>query len=273
MQYSEDGYRQFASPPATRGVRYSWIGEAWGIYRRGFLPWLVLYLIAGAPVLLAGLGVALGVHYSENSDSDSSSPSSTAFDVSMFILVGGLFLSLLFLVFTISCCSSGIGLRQTRGEVVRPGEIFQGMTHWIAQSVFSLMFLASLAAGIFGCGLGIFTACGLLMPASGLVSLGESGGRAFSRSVAAMKGDWAGASVFCFVFALISAAGTALTLGAGILVFVPMMYIISGLAYRDCIDTPGQGPKVIDLSELQASGVWPPPLYPEAYPGTSGQGQ
>jgi len=288
MQYSDYEYQPFAPRPDNRIVKFGWIGEAWDIYRQGFFPWLALNLMFATPVLLTLLGIGLAIRAFSNQDSNSGSDSASssssdpgiAGDISMALFFGGMLLAVLVLGLIVSSCSSGIALRQVRGESVRPGQIFAGMDRWIPLFILSIILAPTLAFASLLLGLGLFVACGLLLPAFAVVADGENAMRAFSKSVAVMKSDWLRATLFCLLYAVIAAIGTAVTLGLGVLVVVPMAYILSAIAHRDALTVSSRTP--IDYLSGPAHGVWPPaptvPIQPlnqqpgSSQPGPPGQG-
>jgi hypothetical protein len=217
---------------------------------------MVLYLIVGAPVILADVGLGFSIHSMSDSSSGSGSDSGTASDAGILMCVIGMALSLVFLNFCVVCCSTGIALRQVRGEHVRPADIFAGMNRWIAVAILNILLALILAAGSLVLGLGFFVACGFLMPAFGMVSDGESPLKGIFKSFRLMKSDWIQASLFSFVFALISVLLSAATFGLGLLVVLPMVYIISAIALRDGTSVPRR----FDLEQPSrwVQGVWPP---------------
>jgi hypothetical protein len=256
MQYPTHGYQQSDYIPPHRFVKYSWIAEAWSVYRSGWIPWLVLYLVIGGPVILADVGLGFSIHSMSGSSSGSDSDPGPAFDAGIFMCVIGMALSLAFLNFCVVCCSTGIAARQVRGDQVRASDIFVGLNRWIAMIILNVLLALCLTAGIMVFGCGLFVVSGLLMPAFAMVADGERPFKAISKSISVMKSDWIQASLFCFVFALISILASAATLGLGLLVVLPMAYIISALAHRDSAIQA----RHIDLEQPSRWGqdVWPP---------------
>lgn len=242
------------APDNRPRVDFRWIAEAWDIYRKGCIPWLVLFAVAGAPLILSAAGLAI---FFRSSGSDSSSNTDT--DISAILVASGFLLALTFQAYLLSLCSSFIAFRQVQGDTVKPGEIFQGMQRWISMLVLTLILVPALIASTLLFGLGLFVAFGLVLLAFASIADGERGGRAFLRSVSAMKTDWLRASLFCLLITLLAALGIALTFGAGLFVVVPMIYIISALAYRDCICAVSTAPADQGQTVRQTDGVWPPP--------------
>jgi len=271
MQFADNGYRQLGPRPTNHGVRWQWIGEAWDIYRVNVLPWIVLYLILGAPLVMTAAAIVILIHSPDTSSgSSSSSGSDDMSDGLAILLAGGLFIGQCLVGFALVCSSCGVALSRISGEMVRPSQIFAGMNRWIAMLVFTLILTLALLVGAIALGLGLFVAMGLMMPGFALVASGESAGRAFVQSVAAMKRDWFRASLFCLVFTLLALVGSAITLGLGLFVFVPMMYIVSALAYRDCIVNAAKPGIELEHLTAQAHEIWPPA---PARPNDRGEGQ
>jgi hypothetical protein len=170
--------------------------------------------------------------------------------------------------FIVACCASNIALRQVRGETIEIGSIFHGLRNWVQMLVFAILFFLCSIVGTLACCIGVFAAYGLLMPGYAMVADGENGANALSRSVDGMKADWVNASLFAFVFYLMVGLGSFLTCFLGALVFYPMMFIVSALAYRDMIGMPpvggvgGSGSPYQQYGQPgfspQEPGVWPP---------------
>jgi hypothetical protein len=100
-------------------------------------------------------------------------------------------------------------------------------------------------------------AAGLFLPGFAMVADGENAGRAVSRSIDAMKGDWLSASAFLFVFGFVVLASI-VPCCLGLFATIPMYYLISALAYRDMDGLPMPPQPDFSYGAVQY-GVWPPP--------------
>ena len=105
------------------------------------------------------------------------------------------------------------------------------------------------------CLLPIFT--GLLLPAFALMADGVRVFPALRRSVQAMKAHWLPATGFVFVLGLLVYASE-IPCGLGLLVTVPMGFLVTALAYRDLAGMPDVLPPPAPYHPPAAPGVWPP---------------
>ena len=113
----------------------------------------------------------------------------------------------------------------------------------------------------------------LFLPGYALVADGQGVFSAIKRSISAMKTQVLPTAGIFAVFVLLWLV-SAVTCGLGLLVTVPMFWLLSALAYRDVIGMPGAvsttGAYGVPPGYGAAqSGVWPPP--PEARPPAFGQ--
>ena len=109
-----------------------------------------------------------------------------------------------------------------------------------------------------------------LWPGYALLVRGERTGQALVRSWNGMKHHFFMGGVFSMVLALL-AIGTALTAGIGLLVFIPMVIIISSLACRDVVlFDPSTVVGLPVQSPAQNESVWPP--RPSSGGSAAGQG-
>ena len=259
-------------------VNFGWIGEAWEIYRKAWLSWLVLFLIPVASTACLMIYVytspqMLALFSQMQHPGVPATPGSLT-PTPTYTIVSNTLSSVQYLInFIVACCASNMAVRQVRGETIEVGSIFQGMRNWVQMLVFGILFFLCTMLGALACCIGMFAVYGLLMPGYAMVADGESGTNAISRSLDGMKADWLNASMFAFVFYLILLFGSLLTCFLGAFIFYPMMFIISALAYRDMIGMPSSGGPGIYSGVSgaapwqqygqpgygqQAPGVWPP---------------
>lgn len=99
---------------------------------------------------------------------------------------------------------------------------------------------------------------GLLLPAFALMADGVRLFPALRRSVRAMKGSWLPATGFVFVMGLLVYASELPCL-IGLLATVPMIFLVTALAYRDMAGMPDVLPPPSAFYPAAAPGVWPPP--------------
>nr|MDQ2688519.1 hypothetical protein [Armatimonadota bacterium] len=151
-----------------------------------------------------------------------------------------------------------LAVRQVRGETVSLGDMFGGGPYFGAMLLFNLLYALASLVGIIAICVGVVVVMALLLPAPAMVADGESPTGALSRSLDAMKQDWLTATGFVFVFLLLMLASV-IPCGLGLLVTVPMLHVISALAYRDMAGMPNV-PGVGGVSySAPPPGVWPPP--------------
>jgi hypothetical protein len=124
---------------------------------------------------------------------------------------------------------------------------------------------ASTAATVISGGLGIlvFSVCGLaltglLLPSFALLADGESVFVALRRSIQGMRGAWAPAMGFVLVVGLLVYASD-LPCGLGLLVTIPMVFLMTALAYRDMLGMPNMVPPPMPYYPTANADVWPPP--------------
>lgn len=98
----------------------------------------------------------------------------------------------------------------------------------------------------------------LLLPAFALMADGVPVFAALRRSVRAMKGNWLPATGFVFVLGLLVYASE-IPCGLGLLATIPMIFLVTALAYRDMAGMPDVLPPPSPNYSPAAPGVWPPP--------------
>jgi len=117
--------------------------------------------------------------------------------------------------------------------------------------------------GLLGLGLLLFlissvVLVGLLLPGFALVADGERVWASFRRSIRGMKGQWFSAAVLVLVIGLLILISE-IPLLLGLLVTLPMFFLLSALAYRDMIGMPGMVFPAPPSYGPPQEGVWPPP--------------
>ena len=99
---------------------------------------------------------------------------------------------------------------------------------------------------------------GLLLPGFALVADGERVGASFRRSIRGMKREWLNAALLMLVMGLLVLVSE-IPVFLGLLVTVPMFFLLSALAYRDMIGMPGMISPAPPTYDPPQAGVWPPP--------------
>ena len=97
----------------------------------------------------------------------------------------------------------------------------------------------------------------LLLPAFPLMADGVRAFPALRRSAQAMKAHWLPAAGFVFVMGLLYYVSQLLCF-LGMLVTVPMIFLVTALAYRDLAGMPDILPPPAPYHPPAAPGVWPP---------------
>ena len=266
VSYGGGGYAappsRFPSPP--RKINWDWISESWRLFSQAAGVWVVGIILYGAASMIIS-AVLQGV-FSGHSTTGVAKPPGvpdifwrmffgqlTAFgqiiNYAMSVALGGFQ----------SACFYRIAVKQVRGKSPEFNDLFNPGSIFVNMVVFNLIYALASILGFVACCIGIFAAMALFLPAPALVADGEGPWRATMRSFEAMKGDWANASGFMFIFCLLLIASI-VPCGLGLFVTIPMQNLISALAYRDMIGLPAnpQDGVVVDYGAPQA-GVWPPP--------------
>ncbi|MBV9851145.1 MAG: hypothetical protein JO250_15865 [Armatimonadetes bacterium] len=270
--YGGGGY----APP--RKVNFGWIGESWQIFGRAAGAWIVAILVYG---LVNNLITALLKGAFPNPGYVAApSPFGNQIHFNYGITLGtnsqltplGQLIYLLF-TWTYGAFQSAslyhMAVRQVRGEPVALGDAFGGAPYWANMLLFNLIvFLAAMLGGIALC-VGAFFTVGLLLPGAAMVADGRRAGEAVSVSIDAMKSDWLTAGLFLFVFTLLIGVSV-IPCFLGLFVTIPMLHIVSALAYRDMAGMPGVMPPAGPTYGAPQPGVWPPPPG-QAPPPTWGQ--
>lgn len=153
-------------------------------------------------------------------------------------------------------------VKQVRGEPTDIGDLFRGGPLLLSMLGFTFLYTLGTLAGLIFCLVPGFLISGLLFPAYALIADGDGVFDAISRSVDGMKKDLWNAAGFIFVMGLLVLVSY-LALCLGEFVTMPMLWIVSVLAYRDMIGMP-QRPSAYASASPGAyvgsqPGVWPPP--------------
>ena len=104
----------------------------------------------------------------------------------------------------------------------------------------------------------MLVATGLLLPLFALMADGDGVLTALKRSIRAMKSVWPSAAGFVFVLGLLVYASELLC-GIGLLATIPMVFLITALAYRDMLGMPNMTAPPAPFYPQAEAGVWPPP--------------
>ncbi|MGI4789203.1 MAG: hypothetical protein ACRYFS_10185 [Janthinobacterium lividum] len=125
---------------------------------------------------------------------------------------------------------------------------------------------ALIVAGIVGVVLFLalmLTLPGMLLPSFALIADGDGVITAIKRSFRAMKTSWPAAAGFVFVMGLLVYVSE-IPCGIGLLATIPMVFLITALAYRDMLGMPNMVAPVMPGYAQAGEGVWPP--APGAWP-------
>lgn len=215
-----------------RTVSFGWLGEALSLYRANVGLWLAAALLTSfAPVLLTTLVLLLihGPHRYLGTPGLNLPPA---------LWLGLTILNTVYVAYALAG-ACGMALKQVRGETPTFADLFGGRA---VLPMLGLLVLFQIGVNV---GLSLLLApgillFGLLLPAFALVA-GAGLGKALSVSVRAMSRDLRGTAVFALVLGLLVFV-SALPLGAGLLVTLPMCWLISALAYRDVVGLPEARP-------------------------------
>ena len=275
------------APPGR--VNFGWIGEAFELYKANIGVWIVAALMIFVPslirlILSAFFQAGAVQHQPFGQPPFGSSPSpygSSPFSIPQSKLTGGLPIGLYLFVLVASSLYSGwlygginsTAVKQVRGEPISISDVFSGGPLIWKMLGFNIVYSFGVFLGILFCVVPGFLLAGLLFPAYALIGDGETVGNALSRSVDAMKKDMWNSGAFIFVMGLLVFV-SAIPCGLGLLVTIPMFYLVAALAYRDMIGMPGSVNRTGAYGTpagygAAQSGVWPPP--PEARPPAFGQ--
>lgn len=216
-----------------RTVSFGWLGEALSLYRANVGLWLAAALLTSfAPVLLTTLVLLLihGPHRYLGTPGLNLPPA---------LWLGLTILNTVYVAYALAG-ACGMALKQVRGETPTFADLFGGRA---VLPMLGLLVLFQIGVNV---GLSLLLApgillFGLLLPAFALVAGGAGLGKALSVSVRAMSRDLRGTAVFALVLGLLVFV-SALPLGAGLLVTLPMCWLISALAYRDVVGLPEARP-------------------------------
>ena len=271
------------APPGR--VNFGWIGEAFELYKVNIGVWIIATLMAFVPTIVGAIvGAIFGATSALQHSSGSQPPfgsSPSPFGRQQNAYTGGLPPMLYFGIQIASALYSawlaggvyGTAVKQVRGEVISIGDIFAGGPLIWKMFGFNIVYSFAVGLGWCFCLVPGFLLSGLLFPAYALIADGETVGNAIARSIDGMKRDMWNAGAFILVMGLVVLAGI-IPCGLGLLVTIPMFYLVAALAYRDMIGMPG-GANTTGAFGVPGgygaaqSGVWPPP--PEARPPAFGQ--
>ena len=257
------------APPGR--VNFAWINESFELFKANAAVWIVAVLLSLVPAVLGFIvGAIVGVQAGL-----SGHPAPTPTDPGaafMNGLTGGLPPALSLGIRIVSALWTAwlyggiyqVAVRQVRGEVTSPGDLFSGGPLLGKMLGFNIVYGLAAAVGFVLCIVPGLLVAGLLLPAYALIADGETVGNAIARSVDAMKRDLVNAALFAVVMGLVLMAGF-LACGVGAFVTLPMFYLTGALAYRDMIGMPNLGAPAAPFGSPYGAapgvtpGVWPPP--------------
>ena len=287
MEWINEAWRLFSAQAGT------WIVSC---LVATFLP-LVLYFIFS---IVLGAGIGLGMASGVSSPSAANGfASGASVGLILFVILFWAAYGLLYLPFIYGGVYH-MAVKQVRGELIGIADIFSGgpstlrmLGYQMIYGLFTfvltivlsipltLLHVVNLAAfanrsSSFNAGSEIggiliwyvlLLACFLVvaaisLPAHALIADGEGVFSAISRSLSAMKTQALPVIGLLVIFGLLYMV-SAIPCGLGLLVTVPMFWLLSALAYRDMIGMPGLGapasPYGAPPTPGYTPGVWPPP--------------
>jgi uncharacterized membrane protein len=242
---------QGSSAPLGSGIQgrvnFGWLTDSWKLFGANAPLWISAVVISifapalftAAVLLVSGLARhAAGVHAS----------------LPKGLTVGLEILEAIYLAFVLG----GIGrmaVKQVTQEAITFRDLFSGAQTFGNMLLYMIVswVLIGLGSLLLGVG-GIFVAA-LLLPAFAMVSDGVPVPDAISRSVKAMLRDRGIATGFMFVLVFVLAISSAL-LGIGLLVTLPMYWLISALAYRDVVGIARPGESLDAILGIDNHTPW-----------------
>jgi uncharacterized membrane protein len=259
-----------ASPYFPRKVNFGWIGESWQIFGQAAGIWIVAVLLYGLVSNLIQGALTIVFHNPANIPPPNPFGLPESFGArygtnSSLTPLGQLISALFLWVFGAFQTASlyYMAVKQIRRESLSFGDLVGGGPYFGNMLLFNLLYFVGMILGAVVFCLGIFIVMGLLLPGAALVADGESASNAVARSLDAMKQDWLTAALFSFVILLLMVVSV-IPCGLGLFVTIPMLHIVSALAYRDMIGMPNTGADGYGYDGPQPAapppaGVWPPP--------------
>ena len=248
-------------PPGR--VNFGWIGESFNLFGKAAGIWVLGILIYGIVsnavngVLVSafpnpnyvvppgpfGGNLYRGIQYGTNSN------------VTALGQVIALLFALIFGAFQ-SASLYQVAVKQVRGQSIAFGDLFSGGPYFGNMLLLNAALSVLYFFGFLALCIGDFVVAAFFLPVAALVVDGRTAGQALSESVAGMKKDWLSAVLFVFVFTLLIIASL-IPCALGLFVTIPMLHLVTALAYRDMIGMPGVN-QAAPAYGAAAPGVWPP---------------
>ena len=285
--YGGNPYGGGYAPPGRVNFN-GWISEAFALFKANVAVWIVAGLLfILLPQVVSGIiGAVFGAMSAVNPSAQTvpSNPfpgggfpygRNNPFNASGIPLSVNVIMQIVIWVYH-SFLYGGIFLtavKQVRGEPTDIGDLFKGGPLLLNMLGFTLLYLLGTVVGLVFCLVPGFLVSGLLFPAYAMIAEGDGVMDAISRSVDGMKKDLWNAAGFIFVMGLLVAVSY-LAFCLGEFVTIPMLWLVSVLAYRDMIgmpQRPGAYAGAPGAAPYGAPGVWPPP--PSAAPPPPSFGQ
>ena len=214
-----------------QSINTNWIGEAWKLYTAHAGIWAPATAIAiFGPLVIDGY-LVLATHTTHK-----------LFGVGFehplpFKLAIGLF-NLIFVVYMLNGLGN-LAVRQVSGAPIVLSDVFSGSRNFGHTLVWCILVGTVLAAGtLLVVWPGVLVAS-LLIPSFALVASGQNVVDSINKSINASKSDKLNGKVVAFNLLLLLLAGVA-TVGLAFLVTLPIILLVSALAYRDLIGFPGR---------------------------------
>lgn len=217
----------FSVTPGRAHVRFGAIGEAWGLFKQQWGPWLVTALF-----VVIGNGAVAGFVFSLLGEKAPIGPGGFRLDVPP----EGTLLEALLSAIVTGFSPGGMfrrACRQVRGERVGVMDLFD-VTDVLSELAIgtTLLTLALFIAGAF-CGIPAFILAGLLMFTLPLiVDARLSASEAIRTSWRALKGQWLAATLFHFIATVIAGLGV-MCCFVGLYFTLPLYCLSVAVLYRE----------------------------------------
>ena len=211
-------------------INTNWLGEAWKLFSAHWSIWVpaVAITIFGPGVIDAYLAIITKATH--NIGASVEHPTALIVGVTLF--------NVIFVVYMLNGLGN-LAVRQVSGAHIVFSDIFSGSRNfagtllWLVLVGSVLVIATSLVVYP-----GVLVAA-LLIPSFALVASGENLIESIRRSIDASKSDRVNGKVVAFSLGLLLLLGY-VTLGLGMLIALPIVLLVSALAYRDLIGLPGR---------------------------------
>jgi len=207
-----------------------WITEGWNLFTKEWKTWALMGLIFLGPIIVLVAGAYIGGIMLAVSNPRHLNP--------IALVTGGLLLVVFIIGYT--CYIVGgmyrAAFKQLQGEKISASDLWSGgeFTVSIFLAQFGIMILAII--GFMLCILPVFIVQGLVFLTFPIIVKEKLGPiEAIKKSIDLCKQDWLMFTLFAFVVGFIAQIGV-YACYIGIAVTIPLQFIITAVAYRDCFE-------------------------------------